>query len=149
MQVSFHLVFGGQCEAAFQFYERTLGGKIVSTLTYGNSPMAEQVPPEWRGKIASVERSCPTQRRASQHASCQRIFRGDRNRDNFTTHPKRTAPDEAGPGAEWVTAEGLGARMLRGRERPMPSQSRRHRLTDPQAPARETASLKTRSASAQ
>jgi uncharacterized glyoxalase superfamily protein PhnB len=88
MQVSFHLVFGGQCEAAFQFYERTLGGKIVSTLTYGNSPMAEQVPPEWRGKIASVERSCPTQRRASQHASCQRIFRGDRNRDNFITHPK-------------------------------------------------------------
>ena len=51
MQVSFHLVFGGQCEAAFQFYERTLGGKIVSTLTYGNSAMAEQVPPEWRGKI--------------------------------------------------------------------------------------------------
>ena len=51
MQVSFHLVFGGQCEAAFQFYERTLGGKIVNILTYGNSPMAEQVPPEWRGKI--------------------------------------------------------------------------------------------------
>ena len=51
MQVSFHLVFGGQCEAAFQFYERALGGKIVSTLTYGNSPTAEQVPPEWRGKI--------------------------------------------------------------------------------------------------
>jgi PhnB protein len=51
MQVSFHLVFGGQCEAAFQFYERALGGKIVSILTYGNSPTAEQVPPEWRGKI--------------------------------------------------------------------------------------------------
>jgi PhnB protein len=27
--VSFHLVLVGQCEAAFQFYERTLGGKIV------------------------------------------------------------------------------------------------------------------------
>jgi PhnB protein len=51
MQVSFHLVFGGRCEAAFQFYERALGGKIVSILTYGNSPTAEQVPPEWRGKI--------------------------------------------------------------------------------------------------
>jgi PhnB protein len=51
MQVSFHLVFGGQCEAAFQFYERALGGKIVNILTYGHSPMAEQVPPEWRGKI--------------------------------------------------------------------------------------------------
>jgi PhnB protein len=51
MQVSFHLVFGGQCEAAFQFYERALGGKIVNILTYGHSPMAEQVPPEWRGKV--------------------------------------------------------------------------------------------------
>ena len=51
MQVSFHLVFGGQCEAAFQFYERALGGKIVNILTYGHSPMAEQVPPEWHGKI--------------------------------------------------------------------------------------------------
>jgi PhnB protein len=51
MQMSFHLVFGGQCEAAFQFYERALGGKIVNILTYGDSPMAEQVPAEWRGKI--------------------------------------------------------------------------------------------------
>ena len=51
MQVSFHLVFDGQCEAAFQFYERVLSGKIISILTYGNSPMAEQVPPEWRGKV--------------------------------------------------------------------------------------------------
>ncbi len=51
MHVSFHLVFSGQCEAAFQFYERALGGRIVNILTYGNSPMAEQVPPEWRGKI--------------------------------------------------------------------------------------------------
>jgi PhnB protein len=51
MQASIHLVFGGQCEAAFGFYERALGGKIVNILTYGNSPMAEQVPPEWREKI--------------------------------------------------------------------------------------------------
>ena len=51
MQVSFHLVFGGQCEAAFQFYERALGGKIVNLLTYGNSPTTEQVPAEWRSKV--------------------------------------------------------------------------------------------------
>ena len=46
-----HLTFGGQCEAAFKFYERSLGGNIVTMLTYGNSPMAEQVPLEWRDKI--------------------------------------------------------------------------------------------------
>lgn len=51
MQLSPHLTFGGQCEAAFKFYERALGGKIVTMLTYGNSPMAEQVPSGWRGKI--------------------------------------------------------------------------------------------------
>jgi PhnB protein len=51
MQVSFHLVFAGQCEAAFQFYERALGGRIANILTYGHSPMAEQVQPEWRDKI--------------------------------------------------------------------------------------------------
>jgi PhnB protein len=51
MQLSPHLTFSGQCEAAFKFYERCLGGKIVTMLAYGNSPMAEQVSPEWRGKI--------------------------------------------------------------------------------------------------
>ncbi len=51
MKLNPHLAFGGQCEAAFHFYERSLGGKIVTMLTYGNSPMAEQVPLEWRGKI--------------------------------------------------------------------------------------------------
>lgn len=51
MKVSAHLTFGGQCEAAFRFYEQCLGGAIVTMLTYGDSPMAEQVPLEWRGKI--------------------------------------------------------------------------------------------------
>ena len=52
MKLTPHIAFGGQCEAAFQFYERCLGGKILTMLAYGNSPMAEQVPPESRGKIA-------------------------------------------------------------------------------------------------
>jgi PhnB protein len=51
MKLTPHLTFGGQCEAAFQFYERCLGGKIQFMLSYGNSPMAEQVPAEWREKI--------------------------------------------------------------------------------------------------
>jgi PhnB protein len=51
MKLHPHLIFAGECEAAFQFYERCLGAEIVTMLPYGNSPMAEQVPPEWRGKI--------------------------------------------------------------------------------------------------
>jgi PhnB protein len=46
-----HLTFDGQCQEAFEFYARCLGGKIVTMLTYANSPMAEQVPLEWQGKI--------------------------------------------------------------------------------------------------
>lgn len=45
------LTFRGQCEAAFKLYERCFGGKIVTMLTYANSPTAEPVAPEWRDKI--------------------------------------------------------------------------------------------------
>ena len=51
MQLSPYLVFNGQCEAAFKFYERCFGGKIEMMMTHGDSPMAEQVPPDWRNKI--------------------------------------------------------------------------------------------------
>ena len=51
MGLSPQLTFNGQCEAAFEFYERYLGGKITFKLTWGNSPVANQAPPEWRDKI--------------------------------------------------------------------------------------------------
>ena len=46
-----HLIFDGQCETAFRFYERTLDGNLVTLLNYGGSAMAEQLPREWREKI--------------------------------------------------------------------------------------------------
>lgn len=51
MKLSFHLSFKGQCEEAFRFYERSLGGKVLGMLTYGDSPMAGQVSPQLRDKI--------------------------------------------------------------------------------------------------
>ena len=51
MNLSFHLTFDGRCEAAFAFYERCLGGTIVTMLRYRDSPMAAQTPPEWQDKI--------------------------------------------------------------------------------------------------
>jgi PhnB protein len=51
MELSAHLTFDGRCEAAFQFYERVLDAKIDFLLRYGDSPMAEQTPPEWRSKV--------------------------------------------------------------------------------------------------
>jgi PhnB protein len=45
------LGFNGQCEAAFTFYERCLGGRIAGIITWGDSPMADQAPPGWAGKV--------------------------------------------------------------------------------------------------
>ena len=42
-----HLTFNGQCEAAFKFYEKCLGGTIDMMMSYGDSPMAEQTPLDW------------------------------------------------------------------------------------------------------
>jgi PhnB protein len=51
MKLNPHLSFDGRCEEAFTFYEKLFGGKILFTLTYERSPMAEQVPADWRKKI--------------------------------------------------------------------------------------------------
>jgi PhnB protein len=51
MQLGVHLTFPGTCEAAFRFYEGVLGGTLGLMQTYGQSPGAEQVTPEWRAKI--------------------------------------------------------------------------------------------------
>ncbi len=51
MQLNPYLLFNGQCEAAFRFYEKVLGGKIEAMMTYAGSPMADQMSPEWRNKI--------------------------------------------------------------------------------------------------
>ena len=45
------LTFNGQCEAAFKFYQQCLGGKIQTMMTWGDSPMADHVPSEWRDRI--------------------------------------------------------------------------------------------------
>jgi PhnB protein len=54
MELSPYLLFNGQCEEAFKFYEQCLGGKIVMIQTHGESPMKDQVPPDWRDKIIHV-----------------------------------------------------------------------------------------------
>ena len=51
MQLNPYLMFNGQCEAAFKFYAKSLGGKIEAMMNHGDSPMAQQVSPEWRNKI--------------------------------------------------------------------------------------------------
>ncbi len=51
MQLNPYLSFDGRCEEAFKFYEKALGGKIVAMMTYGETPMRDQSPAEFHGKI--------------------------------------------------------------------------------------------------
>jgi PhnB protein len=51
MQLNPYLTFNGQCEAAFKFYEKCLGGKIEAMMTHAGTPMENHVPSEWRNKI--------------------------------------------------------------------------------------------------
>jgi PhnB protein len=55
MQLSPYLHFDGHCEAAFKFYEKSLGGQIQSMMLYDGTPMAEKMSPEWRKKIIHAE----------------------------------------------------------------------------------------------
>lgn len=54
MQLNPYLMFNGQCEAAFKFYEQCFGGQITALMTYAESPekdMVEQMPPDWHSKV--------------------------------------------------------------------------------------------------
>jgi len=48
-----YLIFNGQCEAAFKYYERILGGKIVALITHADMPAdaRAQTPPAWENLI--------------------------------------------------------------------------------------------------
>jgi PhnB protein len=51
MQMNPYLFFGGDCEKAFTFYEKVLGGKVVAMLPYEGGPPSEDVPADWGKKI--------------------------------------------------------------------------------------------------
>jgi PhnB protein len=51
MQVNPYLSFKGDCEAAFQFYARCLGGQLGPIFRYAGSPMANHVSADWSDKV--------------------------------------------------------------------------------------------------
>ena len=54
MQLYPYLTFDGRCEEAFKFYAECLGGKITFMMTYENTPMDLQAPPDWKKKISHL-----------------------------------------------------------------------------------------------
>ena len=51
MEVIPYVFFNGNCKEAIKFYEKVLGGKVQALMTYGDSPMGKDLPPEQKDKI--------------------------------------------------------------------------------------------------
>ena len=51
MQLNAYLLFKGNCEEAFKFYEKSLGGTIKAMIPHAGTPAEHHVPSEWRDKI--------------------------------------------------------------------------------------------------
>jgi PhnB protein len=51
MQLNAYLLFNGQCQEAFRFYEGALGAKIETLLLHEGTPAEVHVPAEWRNKV--------------------------------------------------------------------------------------------------
>ncbi|HJR15302.1 MAG TPA: VOC family protein [Gemmatimonadales bacterium] len=51
MQINPYLNFNGDCQVAFKFYEKVLGGRIESMITHGDSPIANEVPATWHDRV--------------------------------------------------------------------------------------------------
>jgi len=45
MKLHTYLNYGGNCEEAFRFYEKNLGGKIMMMMRYGDQPDPKNTPP--------------------------------------------------------------------------------------------------------
>jgi PhnB protein len=52
MRLDMYLNYGGNCEKAFRFYERHLGGKITFITRHGEAPNPNpNIPPDWSNSI--------------------------------------------------------------------------------------------------
>lgn len=59
MQIEAYLFFGGNCEEALHFYQKCLGGQIVTLMRYEGSPMDNsQLPPQWKQKVMHATFEC-------------------------------------------------------------------------------------------
>ncbi len=61
MELTTYLHFNGNCEEAFKFYEKCLGGKILMMMTHAEAPPEMQGSPAWRSKIMHARMSIGNQ----------------------------------------------------------------------------------------
>jgi PhnB protein len=53
-QPQLYLLFNGNCREAFDFYSRTLGGKIEFMQTFGEAPGHEEVPANLKDQVMHI-----------------------------------------------------------------------------------------------
>ena len=51
MQLHTYVNYGGNCEAAFRFYEQHLGGTITMLMRHGEEPGGPVAAPEWKNAV--------------------------------------------------------------------------------------------------
>jgi PhnB protein len=51
MKLHTYLNYGGNCEEAFRFYQKHLGGKIGMMMTHGENPVSNDLPPDQKKAI--------------------------------------------------------------------------------------------------
>lgn len=54
MQINTYLHFNGNCEEAFNFYAKVLGGKVGNLSTFADAPREMNVPEHWRKKVMHI-----------------------------------------------------------------------------------------------
>lgn len=54
-----YLDFDGRAREAFDFYAKAFNGKITMRMTYGESPMAGDMPPETHGRVMHSQLETP------------------------------------------------------------------------------------------
>jgi PhnB protein len=59
MQINPYLLFTGQCEEAFRFYEKLIGGKIELMMPHEGTPAEGGVSAEWKKKILHARMTTP------------------------------------------------------------------------------------------
>ena len=60
MELEPYLSFNGNCEEALAFYAGVFGGEVTALNRYGESPMADQVPPGAANKVMHSNFKSPT-----------------------------------------------------------------------------------------
>src|SRR5579863_46821 len=57
MKLNPYLYYGGNCQEAFEYYAKNLGGKINAMIPYGEQAGSDNAPPDWKNKIMHANMS--------------------------------------------------------------------------------------------